>query len=335
MIGTSEYSAQLRSRIVDPAAKRLMVSRLAGSDQEADLSDPVNCRGLGRVRHFGRPTSPPWPGNDLPGAPARARLQPLVLAPGELRAQVFQTAACNWRCWYCFVPFNLLGAHERHGEWTAAEELVDLWRAEPDPASVLDLSGGQPDLAPEWVPWTMRALRDRGLDRTTYLWSDDNLSTDYFWRHLTDADISLVGSYTNYGRAVSFKGIDEASFVLNTSAPSACYLAQFDFARRLLDAHIDLYCYVTMTTASDAAQIPGAVARFVDRLQGVDENLPLRAVPLQVSVFGPVRPRIRADQARALEMQETAVRAWNDELDRRFSSAARQTPINEVAIRRV
>jgi uncharacterized Fe-S cluster-containing radical SAM superfamily protein len=334
MIGTPEYNEQLRSRTIDLATRRLMVSRLAGSDQEGDLSEPVNCNGLGRVRHFGRATAPPWPANDLPGSPARSRLKLLGLGPGELQAQVFQNAACNWRCWYCFVPFNLLGAHEERSEWKTAEELVDLWRAQSEPAPVLDLSGGQPDLVPEWVPWTMRALRDRGLERTTYLWSDDNLSTDYFWRHLTDEDISLIGDYANYGRAVSFKGIDEASFVLNTSAPPASYLAQFEFARRLLDARIDLYCCVMMTTVADTAQVPGIVARFMDRLQEIHENLPLRAVPLQVSVFGSVRTRIRADQALALERQETAVRAWNDELASRYSAAARQGPIHKVAIRR-
>ncbi len=331
MIGTEQFSREMRERSVDTAGRRLLVARLAGSDQEPDLSEPVNCGGLGRVRHFGRPTTPPWPRNDLPAGPARSRL-PSLPAAGELRSQVFQNSACNWRCWYCYVPFALLGAHEAAGEWRTAEELVDAWRAELVPAPVLDLSGGQPDLVPEWVPWTMRALIDRGLDRQTYLWSDDNLSTDYFWKHLSDDDLALVGSYRNYGRAVCFKGIDEVSFELNTAAPPAGYVAQFDYARRLLDTGMDVYCYVTLTTDAEPRDVPALVATFVDRLQEVHENLPLRTVPLQVAVYGPVQPRIQQRHSRSLARQEFAVQAWNDEIAERFRASDRAVPIADVPL---
>lgn len=330
MIGTPAYSADLRQRSVDTDGRRLLVSRLAGSAQEGDLTEPVNCSGLGRVRHFGRPTPAPWPSNPLPAVPAAARLPADGTVP--VRAQVFQNASCNWRCWYCYVPFALLGAHTSHSEWRTADELVGLWRDEPDPLQVLDLSGRQPDLVPEWVPWTMRALLDRGLDRSTYLWSDDNLSTDYFWRYLSDDDIALVGDYPNYGRAVCFKGADEESFVLNTAAPADAWDAQFGFAGRLLDARVDLYCYATLTTAAAVADIPGQVARFVDRLQGVHENLPLRTVPLQVQVFRPVEPRLREVHAVALTRQTTAVEAWTEEIARRFPTELRDLPVTDVPL---
>jgi rRNA maturation endonuclease Nob1 len=33
----------------------------------------------------------------------------LGLAEADMmEAQVFQVASCNWRCWYCFVPYELL-----------------------------------------------------------------------------------------------------------------------------------------------------------------------------------------------------------------------------------
>ena len=34
-----------------------------------------------------------------------------------IEAQAFQNAACNWRCWYCYVPFELLAAKEEHADW--------------------------------------------------------------------------------------------------------------------------------------------------------------------------------------------------------------------------
>jgi len=54
---------------------------------------------------------------------------------------------------------------------------------------MIDLSGGQPDLTPEWIPWMMEELNNRGLTDKVYLWSDDNLSNDYFWKYLSDAEI--------------------------------------------------------------------------------------------------------------------------------------------------
>src|SRR5437867_5484801 len=88
-----------------------------------------------------------------------------------LRAQVFQNAACNWRCWYCYVPYELLAAKEELGEWHTAASLVRRYLEVPDRPAVIDLTGGQPDLTPEWVAWVLEELRRRGLDRAVYVWS--------------------------------------------------------------------------------------------------------------------------------------------------------------------
>ena len=102
-----DFAATLRERGVDITERRVLMSILAGSEQEPDLSEPVVCDGLGRIRHFRRMTSQGWPDNPLPLEPA-ARW--LGHASGlSTRALVYQNAVCNWRCWYCFVPFNLLG----------------------------------------------------------------------------------------------------------------------------------------------------------------------------------------------------------------------------------
>jgi len=33
---------------------------------------------------------------------------------------------------------------------------------------MIDLSGGQPDLTPEWIPWMMECLSDKGLNKKVY-----------------------------------------------------------------------------------------------------------------------------------------------------------------------
>jgi uncharacterized Fe-S cluster-containing radical SAM superfamily protein len=335
-IDTERFSRHLRERSVRLAERRLLVSRLAGSEQEGDLSVPPNCGGFGRVRHFRRTSPSGWPGNPLPIDPAAAALG---IPPGDLlRAQVFQNAACNWRCWYCFVPFRLLDAREDAGGWFTAEELLDMYVAEPDDRPrVIDLTGGQPDLVPEWVPWMMRAIRARGIEKEVYLWSDDNLSNDFFWRFLSDQDIELVAQFPGYGRVACFKGFDETSFSFNTRAAPALFAAQFDLFRRTLTLGIDLYAYATFTTP-DARGVRDSMRRFVDTLQGVHPMLPLRTVPLEIAVFGVVKQRLSkmkltTSEVGVVDGQWRAIEAWQRELDARFTSAQRAANIVHVPMR--
>ena len=143
-IDTEKWSLHWRNAGVDRHGHRLLVTNFVDTDQEKDLSEAPNCNGFGRIHHFTRITSPGWPPNPLPIDPA---LKALGLPITDLlRAQAFQNAVCNWRCWYCFVPFNLLSANAKHADWLAPSELVDLYLEERGRPSVIDLTGGQPDL---------------------------------------------------------------------------------------------------------------------------------------------------------------------------------------------
>lgn len=307
------------------------MTNLENTEQEKDLSEPPNCNGFGRIRHFRRETSDNWPSNPLPMDPACRALH-IPSAP-MIRAQAYQSASCNWRCWYCFVPFDLLAANPKYSKWLDVGTLVDLYMEEPERPRVIDLTGGQPDLVPEWVPWMMAELRQRGLEKEVYLWSDDNLSTDYFWKFLSDADIELVASYQNYGRVCCFKGFDPESFEFNTLADARLFSRQFELMKRFIDLGIDLYAYVTLTTPS-VGDMRDKIGRFVDRLQSVDESLPLRTVPLEIQLFTPVRSRMDPAKHEALKNQVLAVEMWTQELEARFSNTARTANIASISFRR-
>lgn len=328
-IDTDQWSQRWREAGIDVAGRRLLVTNYAGTEQERDLQEPPNCLGFGRIRHFRRTTSAGWPDNPLPIDPAA---NALGLKPGDnLRAQAFQNAVCNWRCWYCYVPFNLLSADADHSDWLSAADLLDLYLQHPDPPHVIDLTGGQPDLTPEWVPWMIEAIRERELEDDIYLWSDDNLSTDYFWRHLSEDDIDLVRDAKNYGRVGCFKGFDEESFAFNTLAEGSLFSHQFDLFRRFLELGIDMYAYVTLTSPT-RERLSDRIARFVDKLQALHPNLPLRTVPLEIRVFTPVNPRLGSEAESALEIQHAAVVAWNKEIEARYSQEERDSPIIDIAL---
>ncbi len=309
IIDTAIAAARMRARVVRPGTRELLITKLGGSVQEADLASPVNCGGMGRVRHFRRGTETGWPENFLPIDPA-ARFLRLPPAP-MMEAQVFQNAACAWRCWYCYVPFELLGGDERRAEWVTADELVARYAALSDRPRILDLSGGSPDLTPEWIPWTLEALRRHGLADETYLWSDDNLSTDLVFEVLDDRQRAMLAS-PGYGRVCCFKGFDPESFAFNTGAEPGSFDGQFDRFARYLDLGIDLYAYVTLT-GPRLDGVADAVARFADRLIALDRRLTARTVPLRIEAFGPTAERVaRRGIGDALAVQEAAIAAWRE-----------------------
>ncbi len=329
-IDTVKFSERLRARGIRSEEKKLLVTNFHGTDQERDLTEPANCNGFGRIRHFRLHTDHGWPENPLPLEPA---LKALKLPSAEvLRAQVFQNAICNWRCWYCYVDFDLLSANPKFASFLTVSELVDLYLAEKDRPQVIDLSGGQPDLIPEWVPWMMRELEARGLAKKTYLWSDDNLSNDYFWQFLSDADHSLICNYHNYGKVCCFKGFNAESFSFNTGAPPDLFEQQFLLMEQQLALGIDIYCYTTFTGPS-SKHVRDDMANFVDRLQELDPMLPLRTIPLKIKVFSPTKKRQGSIASLVLDSQESAIDIWNNELLGRFTSDHLKTRISAIPLR--
>lgn len=332
-IDTERFAARLRARAIDVEGGRVLISRLTGSGQEVDLTLPANCNGYGRVRHFRLATAEGWPVNPLPIAPA-CRALGIAAVPDMMTALVFQNAACAWRCWYCFVPEELLKADLSRSAWFTAAGLVDLYRQIPNPPQIIDLSGGSPDLVPEWTPWMMRALTDAGLAETTYLWTDDNLSTTYLFDALSSADLALLRRYRNYGRVCCVKGFDARSFAFNTRAAPEDYDRQFEILRRVLELGLDIYGYVTLTSQYDDGVAQGVVD-LMDRLQDIDPNYPLRVIPLRIQVFTPVEQRLARDDTRerSLAIQEEAIAAWMGELERRFSPDLLALQICDVPLR--
>jgi uncharacterized Fe-S cluster-containing radical SAM superfamily protein len=329
-IDTEAFSLTLRNKAIDFERKSILLTNFNGSEQEKDLTEPANCKGFGRVRHFKLGLGKDWPQNPLPILPAA---KALGLKPeSEIRAQVFQNSICNWRCWYCFVDFKLLNGDKQFSSPLTCDQMLDLYLDQANPPPMLDLTGGQPDLTPEWIPWMMESILQRGLEKRIYIWSDDNLSNDYLWRYLSDAQLQLIADYKMYARVCCFKGIDEESFSLNTKADPQLFKNQFSLCRKLIDLGIDLYCYLTLP-AGTATDFSSTIPKFIDDLQAVQEMLPLRIVPLKISEFTPTKTRVKEIEQDLMKGQYTAIQVWIKELERRFSPEQLKLPITEVPIR--
>lgn len=326
-IDTDKFSSVLRKKGIDLVSNRILMTKFPNSDQAEDLTLPPNCDGFGRIHHFKRSMGLDYPLNPLPIDPALNALS--LPAEDLIQVQVFQNAICSWRCWYCFVDFSLLSANPKHSEFKSAAELVELYLAENNPPPIIDLSGGQPDLVPEWSLWFADEIHKRQLSSKVYLWSDDNLSNDYLWRYLSREEVSRLASYKNYGRVGCFKGFDEESFSFNTRARPELFSQQFKLMRRLVDTGFDVYGYATFTSPSEN-DLEMKMKNFIDRLQSeVHQNFPLRTVPLRIFEFTPTKQRMNKDHVRAMEVQKQATDIWTLEINKRFGTDLRDKKIFE------
>lgn len=331
LINTEKFSARLRQRAVVLRDRRILIARLHGSQEEKDGYTRLNCQGYGRIRQF-RSYRIHMENRSPSAAPPRPLLR--GHPPAELlRTQVFQLAVCNWRCWYCYVDDNLLSGNIKFARYFTAGELIDLYLQEPNPPDILDLSGGQPDVVPEWDLWMMEEIERRGLKGTLFLWADDNLSNRFLWRFLNAKEREYMASFPNYSRVGCFKGFDEDSFVFNTNAAPHLFWQQFDIFRDLLREGFTMYAYATFPVVPrPLTRVHDAVRRFVDRLQSVHPNLPLRTVPLNILPFSATRMHMHEAHRTAIEFQSVVYRFWLEELRTRFPGSLLALPFDEVSL---
>jgi uncharacterized Fe-S cluster-containing radical SAM superfamily protein len=319
----------MRQRLIRKDRREVLIARLDNSLENADDYTDVNCGGFGRIRKFHR-FSVHLRAQDsvLPVKPHYRGLPPVL----PYRTQVFQVNGCNWNCWYCFVDDELLVGDSMRGAFLTAEQMIDLYLAEADPPAVLDLSGGQPDLVPEWCLWVMRALDERGLRGKTHVWIDDNLSGRFVRQFLSPEEIAYMASFPNHSRVGCFKGYDEGSFVFNTKAPPSGFSRQFEVMQDLIDDGFDMYAYVTFTSL-EMNGVRDGMRDFVDRLQAIHPLFPLRTIPLEIKPYSVTRSREVADLDGVLERQQHAAAAWEEQLLDRFTPAQLSTPYEEISLR--
>lgn len=136
-------------------------------------------------------------------------------------------------------------------------------------------------------------------------------------------------AFPQYSRVGCFKGFDETSFVFNTGTDAQQYGAQFDVFRDLLRLGFNMYAYATFTTPTTNNLGP-LMMRFIDSLQRIHPNLPLRTIPVRIHPFTTTQLRTTELHGAAARNQIEAYAAWETELAKRFSPIGLRKPFDEV-----
>lgn len=303
-----EKQFSLRAQLVDMMNQRVLVARIADSIEGNDEYTHVNCAGYGRIRryssfrlHFDRT------------ATQRQPLVPCRTNQGTYETQVFQLAGCDFRCWYCFVDDALLRADSTRARWFSADELLELALNEHKTPAVIDLSGGQSELVPEWTVWMMEAIERKGLRGKLAVWSDDNLSCDFFWTCLDANQRRYVGEFPGFTKTVCLKGFDAKGFTANTGAPELFFGRQLEILGRLVSEGLKLDIYLTMLDIPrPMGEAEAVIDNLVNRLFLIHPSLPHRVVPLKIHPFGNMLGRATGRRLSSLGLQVERFQLWNE-----------------------
>jgi uncharacterized Fe-S cluster-containing radical SAM superfamily protein len=318
-IDADKIAAALREKLIHN--NRILLVNFSESGQEKDISSGINCEGFGR-KHTPPVWSEKWIRTRERILPAATKLG--VRAEEVSICQVFQVAGCNFRCWFCYLTDEMRQATCKAGYLTTDEMLHKLLK-DPSPPRVLVLSGGSPDLVPEWLPLILKSIQKRNLENYFYVWWDTNLSTYFLWTYLSSSDWNLVKNFRNLGIQATLKGITPYNFYENTGVQPRYFYRQLDILSKLIRSGLDVYPFLTLTI-SQIDNIQEDVAHFMDLLQKIHPLLPLKTTPLEIKVYTPTRRRMNPQREQMLKNQYIALSFWLAELRKRFSEKDLSTP---------
>ena len=303
------HQESLRKNLLAPPVRKILLANLQGSRQSEDEYTKINSNGYGRIReytnfqlHFDENQRP----KRLSGV-----YRGQVIPKTGLRTQVYQIAGCDLRCWYCFVDFQLLSASETHGRWFSALEIIENLALSGAMPSVIELSGGQVELVPEWTLWMMQALEKLGLDRNTTIWSDDNLTSDFFWKYLSPNEQEYVRCFPGYSRAVCLKGIDETSFAANTGFNGELFSLQLKILGTLVKKEFPLLVYLTLTDIPRADSCTERVMNtLIEKLEQMKAGFSREIIPLRMASFQNMLRRANYKRLQMFGNQHDRFRLW-------------------------
>lgn len=327
-IDPTKMADYFREKAFRPNTKEVFISKIPPEELAGSTFAKINCDGYGILRKSVTNRAEDWPEINILSEVASSKLG---VAPDDLKTtQIFRNGACNYRCWFCFVDFQYLKCNPELGDYKTAEELLDLHTKEPEPARIISLTGGQPDITPEWTLWTMQALEQKNMQDTHYLWQDDNLSSYSLWNHLKPEEIEHMRNYKNYGRATCIKGISPENFYKNTNSAPANFYRQIDVLKKLVIEGFDIYTYLILLE-EDVVHAQKAIPLLLDTIQkDVHPNMPLRIFPSKVVEYNETIKRSNPIRERMLQNQYALLEIWNSEMEKRFSAKEREVPKSQV-----
>ncbi|SCL76745.1 putative Fe-S oxidoreductase [Methanoculleus chikugoensis] len=224
-------------------------------------------------------------------------------------------ARCPLNCWHCYVgeclkhdcgtcSFNGKCGQNRRNELKVKEELVPsktivnkfIEQRDHDASNgiktnILRVTGGEPFLAPEMILEMLQDIKNQGLGKEVFIWTETNLVPliqPYNADPLISSEILTdLGKFSNFCVHPCFHGLNKENFEEVTGEKIVDYDLLVGAFRRLIDAGIDVY----PSFGSNMSSLE-EVETFYYKISSIDENLPLRFTLIEYDLdYQPVKWR--------------------------------------------
>jgi uncharacterized Fe-S cluster-containing radical SAM superfamily protein len=209
--------------------------------------------------------------------------------------------ACTYSCWHCYVTEDSKNPQKmlREGliEYATPSELVDAFldqkKANEEgssgkiPTNVIRVTGGEPFLEPDLILGILKDLKDRGMEKKIFVWTETNLSP--FIRE--GSGEPLVKSWVNLDELAGFRnlaihpclhGIDPTSYQTITGCDPDYFDMILDGLKTLIDYKFDIY-----PTFGSNVSPPQMIPDIFRRLKEIRKNLPLRFALIDFELYYP------------------------------------------------
>lgn len=307
---------------------KFLMCKILYDNEETKKKLNVNLNDFGRIRTFYRKKFTDWNSDPIPLDIISEKLNYKEL--DKLDVQMLEVAKCNLHCWWCYLPDEIRRINDKYMEWFSPKELVDLILRDNKDCKSIYLSGGNPELVPEFVYEFMKELEERKISNDILLWSDDVLTTDYNF-NIDKDKLDYMINYQNYIKLCCLKGFDPESFAFNTLLPKEVFNEQLSRLKKYIDLGFEVYCYIILTCNS-LKNIKTKIKNIINQLQDISYYLPLRVIPIKIEEFSAVTSRLNTERIKSMQNQYEVLKVWNQEIDNIYSEDERKQNIAKIKL---
>jgi len=256
-----------------------------------------------------------------------------------------QVALCDFYCWYCYVPDELLRG--RKVQYSTPREVMERFleirnndKKQGLESNVLRISGGEPFLAPDLILECLEYLRDNGMEREVLVWSETNLSPflkeqpDQFvlaeiWLEEQGKSLKDFAFFKNFVLHPCLHGTTSLNFSQTTLVREDFFDPLVEAFGLLIDYRIDIYPTISSNTCPSTH-----IGDLFLRLKEIHEKLPLRFALIEYHFDYPIiDERLSRSRRQGIIYGKNAMIAkWNELLQKNYGVGYAETPRSKVSL---
>lgn len=269
----------VRDNVYKESDGSALFANLLNTKEAIDSYHQINHEGFGRIRNFKYFSF--HIKTDILDRRRFLRLNEAGKWCNQFQSQVFQIGVCPLRCRYCFVDKENLDGTNPYSKFLKPIEVLQMFLESWPNVRNLDLSGGSPDLCPEFLFELLTEIERANLKGKMTIWVESNLDINYYSK-LSRNKLEYIVTFPNFHLLCSLKGWDSSSVAYNTRNTTSFDL-QLEGLHFFHQQNFPFSVYLVFIGHKIADN--QEVAALYSQLKRISCELPERCIPLYIKKF--------------------------------------------------